>query len=110
MNKLIAHKIVKVEQDIDVFEILEDIASIDDDFMGYNGFETLWNVSKEKNCESNFDYVMNEISVLNDTEQKIKAFFGLWIGNDSYYGDYKIEFLYNDNGDVTAFSYVIFKR
>ena len=109
-----------------LLEALINISSCDCDFNGENGLEYLWdevwrvngyadydsfaiqhlNVYKEIDLkyESNMDYLVGKVRDIENDEECINTFVDGWIGNDSYYGEYEVNWLTDDNGNIVVLS------
>jgi hypothetical protein len=67
---------------------LASLAINDNDFNGNNGLEFLWEEARGYN--SNFDYLEDYLSDIEDAETYIREFIERWIGADDYYEEYSL--------------------
>ena len=72
----------------------------DNDFNGDNGKDYLW--EKAQGYESNRDYLLNRVSVIDNIDAMIYKYFDEWIGSDSYYDSYEYEIITDNNDNITA--------
>ena len=87
-----------------VMEFLSDAILHDNDFNGENGKEYLWECAA--GFDSNADYCLSEAEKKSTPKEMIKAFIDLWMGADSYYEDYDVEILQNDEILFISFVFV----
>lgn len=110
----------------DLLTALTELGEMDADFNGENGIEYLWDVVwkangfknmedyEEKNeydsdedddyeeiklkYESNMEYLLDSLKEETTDKDIIEQYISNWIGNDSYYKDYILDVVYDDNG------------
>jgi hypothetical protein len=66
--------------------------------------EYLWD--KAKGYNSNQEYLIDKVKDFKTDREVIKTFFKEWLENDSYYEDYCLEVIYDNNqkAEVLAIS------
>lgn len=80
------------------------IGSVDDnDLNGENGEEYLWESAKNAGFDNNLDFIADVVKNVESDKKCIEEFFKLCYGADSYYEDYEVDTVCNENGDVIAF-------
>ena len=86
-----------------VARFLMDLADCDSDFNGDNGDEYLWEEAEgfESNAEYCLSIAQNEIR----PREMVEKFISLWMGKDSYYYDYDLGVLVQDDKLFVSLAY-----
>ena len=50
------------------------------------------------------DYLLDKVDHIKNDYDLIEAYVEGWLGNDSYYGEYDLNWLKNDDGNIIALS------
>lgn len=77
----------------------------DCDFNGENGLEHLW--EEAEGFESNQEYCLSIAEKEPTPREMAEKFISLWMGKDSYYYDYDLGILVQDNKLFMSLAYVI---
>ena len=87
----------------EVAECLLSLADCDCDFNGENGLEYLWD--EAEGFESNAEYCLS--MAMNETtpREMIEKFISMWMGNDSYYYEYDLGVLVQDDKLFMSLAY-----
>ena len=95
--------VVKVEAKNreDLLNKLRELSDFDCDFCGFNGEEYNWEETTVGEFESNLEYAIDKVSSIENDAECVKAFFDGWMWHDSYYSDYSVKCLTDDDGNVT---------
>lgn len=95
----------KYKSDI-IDEILKHLQ--DDDMLGYNGDECLWECSKAKGFKTNIEFMEDLLntSEYTDVTDLVCLFLDTLIDNDSYYINYELK-IYHIDDNKTAVAVVI---
>lgn len=86
---------------------LSQLADLDSDFNGDNGEDCLWEVSKSNGYECNSDYLLDEVTKNDDDELLVKEFIDRWIDKDSYYTNYCLDIVKDEDEMIKAISLVL---
>lgn len=81
----------------DLIDALADLGKFDADFCGDNGIEYLWDCVDGNKYESNREYLLDVVRGLGTDREVIHTYISTWIGGDSYYQDYELQVIYDDN-------------
>ena len=87
-----------------VASYLMDLADCDSDFNGDNGDEYLW--EEAEGFESNAEYCLSIAKNEARPREMIEKFISLWMGKDSYYYDYDLGVLVQDDKLFVSLAYV----
>ena len=90
-DRLILKSRIIADNPFDIDKFLISLAKLDNDFNGKNGDDALWEISKTEGFKSNFDYVMYTISRETDGVKKIEKFVEMWMKDNSYYKNRKVD-------------------
>lgn len=88
-----------------------ELSDSDCDFNGENGPDYLYEDAKKAGMDSNLDYIIDVLK--KDIEgglshiDALEKFIDYWLGKDSYYKDYSLEYLTNEKGEVRVISLAI---
>lgn len=82
----------------DLLTALRSLGEMDLDFCGANGSEYLWDSVDEDEYESNMEYLLDTIKEMKSDKKLIEKYVANWVGRDSYYSDYILDVIYDDNG------------
>jgi hypothetical protein len=88
-----------------LLDTLAGMSEFDCDFSGDNGNEYAWDVTLEKGFESNLEYLLNEVKDIEDDGECIDTFFEEWMGKDSYYAKYEVNYLTDEKGRVVVIGF-----
>lgn len=102
-------KLVKVNEKTreDLLIALKTLGEMDNDFNGANGMEYLWdNVDSEK-YESNMEYLLDVLKNKESDKELIEEYIADWIGKDSYYKQYILDVIYDDNGKAECIALAV---
>lgn len=93
-------KLVKVNGKTreDLLAALSELGEMDCDFNGENGVEYLWENVDENRYESNMEYLLDSLKEEALDKDVIEQFVSNWVGSDSYYKEYILDVIYDDNG------------
>lgn len=83
---------------------LMDLADCDCDFNGENGLEYLW--EEAEGFESNAEYCLLIAENEPTPREMVEKFISLWMGKDSYYYDYDLGVLVQDDKLFMSLAYV----
>lgn len=82
----------------DLLAALSELGTMDSDFCGENGPDYMWpDVDRDK-YNSNLEYVLDQVKDIETDEELIKTFVSMFLDTDTYYFDYSLEVLYDENG------------
>lgn len=87
-------------------EYLMDLADYDCDFNGENGLEYLW--EEAEGFESNAEYCLAVVTNIEDITPKemIEKFIAMWMDKDSYYYEYDLGIIEEDDKLFVSLAYV----
>lgn len=88
-----------------LLDALRSLGDFDCDFNGENGIEYLWEEIDEDKFDSSMDYLLNEVKDIPDDEKCVRFFIETWMKHDSYYKEYELDFIKNEEGDVIAIAF-----
>ena len=89
----------------DTFVCLMHLALCDNDFNGENGLEYLW--EEAEGFESNAEYCLAVVTNIEDITPKemIEKFISLWMDKDSYYDEYDLGIVEEDDKLFVSLAY-----
>lgn len=88
-----------------LLDALIGISEFDLDFNGENGDDYTWDIALENGFESNMDYLINEVKDIEDDEECVDTFVEEWCSKDSYYEQYEVVCMTDDENRVIAISF-----
>lgn len=97
---------VMANNKIDVAEYLMELAMCDNDFNGENGEEYLW--EEAEGFESNAEYCLAVVTNIEEITPKemIEKFISLWMERDSYYSEYDLGIVAEDDKLFVSLAYI----
>ena len=85
--------VIDIKDESSIRDGLVSLAASDCDFNGENGLDYVSDAAREAGYESDAEYyaglVMKEFSQI---ENRINKFLEYWMGHDTYYDDYTVEY------------------
>lgn len=99
----------KQEKIDDIIKAMCSFSDTDCDFNGENGPDYLWDEAKDAGYKCNLDYTADICCKESTPKKALFKFANMWLGKDSYYEDYKVEYTVKDNSsdnetDITSIS------
>ena len=98
-----AYKVSKNTKEA-VSQMLMDLSNLDWDFNGENGEEYLW--FDAEGFDSNAEYTLSVAELEDTPSDMIRTFIEMWMDADSYYLNYKIGIVIQDDSLFFALAYL----
>ena len=90
-----------------LLEALSIIGDFDNDFIGENGPDYLWDEAKR--FESNCDYLLHLVKDIPDDNEAVQVFIETWMKHDSnYYAEYGFDTITDENNNVIVISFATY--